>query len=245
MKALPLTIPPARRELAQAVRTLLDATGGSLRGVAGQIHSSRSALHRLASGSFLFPDADTVLKLQRLAEHKAGAEVVAVDDLRSLLQRASGRHEPVSAASSQAAADRPAADALDGTRRGTLAALEGGTGAPPVAPVPPVEGDRRNGQIADLHWPVDELALHLDSGRYEHAIGMLEYAGGEAPAVESAAAIQACRSRGLTEAVDTLLRKVVSRPDGVVLAVVGHLMDSGSHADARALISCSTHAQAA
>ncbi|MFD0405395.1 hypothetical protein, partial [Kitasatospora sp. NPDC127116] len=118
----------------------------------------------------------------------------------------------------------------------------GGTGGRAAAGPPAGEGDRRIERAAGLQWPVDELVLHLDSGRYEHAVGMLDYAGDEAPAAESAAAIQTCRSRGLTEVADALLRKVGSRPDRFVLDVVGHLMDVGSHADARALIGCSAHA---
>ncbi|WP_327074499.1 hypothetical protein OG196_32170 [Kitasatospora purpeofusca] len=242
MKALPPSIPPARRELAQAVRTLLGAAGGSLRSVAGQIHSSRSVLNRLASGKVLFPDADTVLKLHRLAECKANAGVVAVADLERLVQRVSDEYESAAAETGSAAVAGPAADTVASTRGGAPAALAGGTGVTSAAPVPPAGGDRRNGSAADLQWPVDELALHLDSGRYEHAVGMLDYAGDEAPAVESAAAIQACRSWDLAEAADTLLRKVGNRPEGVVLAVVGHLMDAGNLADARALISCSAQA---
>ncbi|MEU8513398.1 hypothetical protein AB0C76_17670 [Kitasatospora sp. NPDC048722] len=241
MKALPPSVSPARRELAQAVRTLLSATGGSLRSVADQIHSSRSALNRLASGKVLFPDADTVIELHRLAEHKDRAGVLALADLKCLVQRVSDEYEAAAAGTSSAEVAGPAADTVASTRGGAPAALAGGTGVTSAAPVPPAEGDRRNGSAAELQWPVEELALHLDSGRYEHAVGMLDYAGDEAPAVESAAAIQRCRSRGLTEAVDTLLRKVGSRPDGFVLAVVGYLMDAGSHADARALISCSAH----
>jgi hypothetical protein len=105
----------------------------------------------------------------------------------------------------------------------------------PTAAGPAADGDRRNGLAVDVLWPVDELALHLDSGRYEHAVGMLDYAGGKAPAVESAAAIQACRGRGLTEATDTLLRMVGSRHEKIVFEVVGHLLDVGDVADARAL----------
>ncbi|MGW7447627.1 hypothetical protein [Kitasatospora sp. NPDC054795] len=239
MKALPSSVPPARRELAGAVRAMLRATGGSLRGVAGQIHSSRSVLNRLALGKVLFPDTDTVLKLHRLAKSKGGVEVMTEDDLRALLQRVSDECESAFATDNiSAAVNRPAAEDVDEMR----GALEGGTGAPFDAPVPLAEGDRRIERAAGLQWPVDELVLHLDSGRYEHAVGMLDYAGDEAPAVESAAAIQTCRSRGLTEVADALLRKVGSRPDRFVLDVVGHLMDVGSHADARALIGCSAHA---
>ncbi|WP_030055261.1 MULTISPECIES: hypothetical protein [Streptomyces] len=237
MKALPASIPPARRELAQAVRTLLGATGGSLRSVAGQIHSSRSVLNRLASGKFLFPDADTVLKLHRLAEYKDRTGVLALADLKRLIQCALDECATAADSDGSAAAARPAEATVAMLRGGATAALAGGTGVPFTAPVPPAEGDRRSGSAADQQWPVDELALHLDSGRYEHAVGMLDYAGDEAPAMESAAAIQACRSRGLTEAADTLLRKVGSRPEKVVLAVVGHLMDADNLADARALIS--------
>lgn len=239
MKALPPSLPPTQRALAQAVRTLLHATGGSLRSVACQIHSSRSVLNRLAAGEFLFPDAETVFKLHRLAEHKARTGVVAIGDLQSLLQRLSAERESAAADNGSAEAAGPAADIVASTRGGAPAPLVDGTGVSSAAPVTRTEGDRRNGSVADLQWPVDELALHLDSGRYEHAVGMLAYAGDEAPAVESAAAIQACRSRGLTEAADALLRKVGSRPKGVVLAVVGHLMDADNLADARALISCS------
>ncbi|MBV2152022.1 hypothetical protein [Kitasatospora sp. SUK 42] len=219
---------------------MLRAIGGTLRSVAGQIHSSRSALYRLASGKVLFPDTDAVLKLHRLAQRRTGVEVVPESDLRALLQRVLDEGEHAAAAdNSIAEADRPALEEATGMGGG---AQEGGTGAPAVAPVPPAEGDRRNERATGLQWPVDELVLHLDSGRYEHVVGMLDYAGDEAPALESAAAIQTCRSRGLAEVVDVLLRKVGGRPDRFVLDVVGHLMDAGGHADARELISRSAQA---
>lgn len=229
MKALSTSLPPARRELAQVVRTLLHGMDESLRSVGRQIHSSRSALNRLASGKFLTPDAETVLELQGLAERKERAGAVTVSYLERLLQCVRDEYE------STAAAAGPAADIVPCTRGGAPAALAAGTGAPSVTPVPAAEGDRRNGSVADPQWPVDELMLHMDSGRYEHAVGMLDYAGDEAPAVESAAAIQACRSRGLTEATDALLRKVGSRPEKVVFAVVVHLIDVGNVTDSRAL----------
>lgn len=228
MKPLPTSLPPARRELAQAVRTLLRETGWSLRDVADQIHSSRSVLCRLASGKFLTPDENTVLKLHQLSERKGRAKTMAMSDLQHLLRRV--RDEPATAAV------RPTADTVARMHGGEPAAPAVGTGAPFIAPVPTAEGDRRNGSAAvEPPWPVDELMLHLANGRYEHAIGMLDYAGDEAPAVESAAAIQACRSRGLTEAAETLLRKVGSRPGNVVLAVIGHLIDANNVTDARAL----------
>jgi hypothetical protein len=228
MKPLPTSLLPARRELAPAVRALLRETGGSLRGVAGQINSSRSVLSRLASGQSLTPDEDIILKLHELAERKGRAKTMAKSELQHLLLRV--RDEPATAAA------RPAADTVARMHVGAPAAPAVGTGAPFVAPVPTAERDRRNGPTAvKPPWPVDELMLHLTNGRYEHAIGMLDYAGDEAPAVESAAAIQACRNRGLTEATETLLRKVGSRPGDVVLEVIGHLIDADHVTDARAL----------
>jgi len=234
MKPLPSSLLPAQREFAQVVRTLLHDTGGSLRSIEKQIHSSRSVLHRLASGQVQHPDLKTVFKLRRLAEHKKPVGTVTEKHLRNLMQRVSDE--------SVCAAAGPARDAVACADDGASAATATGIGTPAVAPVPAADGDRRNGATTDVLWPVDELALHLDSGRYEHAVGMLDYAGGKAPAVEAAAAIQACRGRGLTEATDTLLRKVGSRPEKVVLAVVGHLMDLGNVPDARAVarIRCST-----
>ncbi|MFB6889240.1 hypothetical protein ACFCX4_08000 [Kitasatospora sp. NPDC056327] len=226
------------------MRTLLGATGGSLRSAAGQIHSSRSVLNRLASGKVMHPDTDTVLKLHRLAERRSTAGVVALAELKRLMQRVSEEYETAADGSGPATAVKPAADTADSMRGGAVTALAGGTGAAAAAPVPPAEGDRRRGSAADLHWPVDELLLHLDSGRFEHAVGMLDHAGDEAAAAESAAAIHACRSRGLSEAAEALLRKVGSRPEAVVLTVVGHLLDAGNPADARALISRSAQVRA-
>lgn len=228
MKPLPSSLPPARRELAQAVRTLLRETGGSLRRVAVQIHSSQSVLYRLESGRFVIPDEKVILDLHRLAERKGRGRTMAVSELRHLLRRV--RDE------SAAAAARPAADTVARIHRGEPAAPIAGTGAPCVAPVPTQSGDRRNSSAAvGPQWPVDELIRHLANSRYEHAIGMLDHAGDEAPAVESAAAIQACRNRGLADATETLLRKVRSRPGDVVLAVIRHLMDADDFKDARAL----------
>lgn len=227
MKALPASLPPARRELAQAVRALLHDAGGSLRNVAPQIHSSRSVLHRLAWGKFYIPDADAVVRLHRFAAGKNRGASVALSDLRHLLQRVQ--------VESAAAAEKPAADTVAGTHGGLPAALTAGTGAPFVTPVPAFGGDRRQGLAADQPWPIDELALHMESGRYEHAVGMLDYAGGAAPAVESAAAIQACRARGLTEAADALLQRLRNRPEHDAFAVIRHLIDAGNVADARAL----------
>lgn len=232
-KPLPASLSPARREFAQAVRTLLDDTGASLRSVERQIHCSRSALDRLAWGKVQVPDLQTVLDLRQLAERKNPAGTVTGEELQRLLQRVSDEDKRAAAG--------PAADGVAHADDAAPAAPAAGTGSTDGAPVPAADGDRRNSFAADALWPVDELALHLDSGRYEHAVGMLDYAGGKASAVESAAAIKACRGRGLAEATDALLRKVGSRPEEIVFAVVGHLIDAGDVADARALtqIRCS------
>ncbi|MFB4271210.1 hypothetical protein [Nonomuraea sp. GTA35] len=198
-----------------------------MRSIERQIHRSRSALERLASGKVQNPDPQTIHDLRQLAERKKLAGTVPKEELQRLLQRVSDED--------QRPATGPAADTVAHVNGGTPAAPVAGTGAPSVAPVPAARGDRRNGSAANVLWPVDELKLHLDSGRYEHAVGMLDYAGGKAPAVESAAAIQACRGQGLTEATNTLLRAVGSRPEKFVFAVVGHLIDVGNVTDARAL----------
>ncbi|MEV4391211.1 hypothetical protein [Nonomuraea sp. NPDC049607] len=226
-KPLSTSLSPARRELAQAVRILLHDTGGSLRSVGFQIHRSRSALDRLASGQVQNPDTQMVLALRQLAERKNPAGTVTEEELRRLLQRV--LDEGIFTAAG------PAADIVAHADGGTSAATAARTGALSVAPVPAADGNRRNGSTAEALWPVDELVLHLDHGRYEHAVGMLNYAGGKAPAVEAAAAIQACRARGLTEATDTLLRAVGSRSEGIVLAVVSHLIEFGNIPDAGAL----------
>lgn len=229
MKPLPTSLPPARRELAQTVRALLRETGGSLRGVSRHVHSSRSALSRLASGKFRTLDEETVFRLHQHAERKGRAQIMPMSDLQHLLERVN--------VESATEADMPAACTVGRMHDGEPAASAvGTTGALFVAPVPIAEWDRRNGSAAvEPSWPIDELMLHLANGRYEHAIGMLDYAGDEAPAIESASAIQACRSRGLTEAAETLLRKVGSRPKDVVLTVIGHLIDAGDVTDAQAL----------
>jgi hypothetical protein len=220
-KPLPASLSPARRELAEAVRTLLDDAGGSLRSVANQIHSSRSALGRLAAGQVGYPDKKTVLNLLRLAARKNPAVTMTEEELERLVQQVWDEDPHVA---------RPAGALADG---GTTTA---GPGTPHVAPVLVGGGDRRNCLTAYVRWPIEELAKHVDNARYEHAMGMLDYAGGRAPAKEAADAIQACRDWGLAEAVDTLLRMVGRRPGTQVLAVVGHLMDVGNIADARALL---------
>ncbi|WP_326634658.1 hypothetical protein OIE67_52400 [Nonomuraea fuscirosea] len=168
----------------------------------------------------------TVLGLRKLAECKNPAGTKSEEDLRCLLQRAQDEDEV------QTDAEEPADLPAHAVRRFPPAP---GTGAPHVAPVPAAEGDRRNDLTADVLWPIDEFVGHLDSGRYEHVVAMLDFAGGQAPAIEAAAAIRECSSRGLTEATDTLLRKVASRPGDFVLAVVGHLMDAGNFPEARTL----------
>ncbi|PZG07098.1 hypothetical protein C1J01_41445 [Nonomuraea aridisoli] len=201
--------------------------GGSFRSIACQIHCSRSALNRLASGQVQNPDRKTIHKLRRLAEHKNPAGTITEEELQRLLQRVFDEDTHT--------ATEPAADTVAQANGRAPAAPAAWTGAPFVAPVQGADGDRRNGLRAEPLWPVDELVVHLDSGRYEHAVGMLDYAGGKAPAKESAAAIQACRGRGLTEATDTLLRKVGGRPEEIVFTVIRHLIDAGNAADARAL----------
>ncbi|MFD0405394.1 hypothetical protein ACFVHV_08665, partial [Kitasatospora sp. NPDC127116] len=168
MKALPSSVPPARRELAGAVRAMLRATGGSLRGVAGQIHSSRSVLNRLALGKVLFPDTDTVLKLHRLAKSKGGVEVMTEDDLRALLQRVSDECESAFATDNiSAAVNRPAAEDVDEMR----GALEGGTVAPFDAPVPLAEGDRGRERAPRPAGAGGEKVGDQVTGRKEHARG--------------------------------------------------------------------------
>ncbi|MFG1617996.1 hypothetical protein ACGFI3_35035 [Nonomuraea wenchangensis] len=149
------------------------------------------------------------------------------EELQRLLQRVldEGMHT----------AAEPAVDTVADADGAVPAATAAGTGATAVAPVPAANGDRRNGLMQAVQWPIDELVQHLNHGRYEHAVGMLDYAGGKAPAMEAAAAIQACRSRGLTEATDTLLRAAGSRPEKIVFAVVSHLIDLGNVEDAGTL----------
>lgn len=195
-----------------------------MRSVAPRIQSSRSALSRLLLGQVQSPDMRTVLELRKLAERRNPAGTVSEEDLRRLLQRAQDED--------QADAEEPADLPAHAARRSLSVP---GTGAPHVAPVHAAEGDRRNDSTADALWPIDEFVGHLDNGRYEHIVAMLDYAGGKAPAIEAAAAIRGCSSRGLNEATDTLLRKVASRPGDFVLAVVGHLMDAGNFPEARTL----------
>ncbi|MFD0904580.1 hypothetical protein [Actinomadura sediminis] len=175
----------------------------------------------------MVPDEGTVRKLHLIAASKQPARTMPLGDLERLLQRVSDE--------SDAVVPGPTTGIVAGARGEASAPLALRTGASPGAPVPGAMGDRRNRSMSDPYWPVDELRLHLESGRYEHAIGMLDYAGDEAPAVESAAAIQACRSQGLTEATDALLRKVGRRPEKFILAVVGYLLDAENTTDARAL----------
>ncbi|MFC5182265.1 hypothetical protein [Actinomadura harenae] len=210
-----------------AVLDLKQATGRTYRDIARLIHSSRASLQRLASGKTRFVDRETVLKVHELAEQLSGPQSITKAYLQDLLQRV---HEEA-----LAAAAKPASEAAEDLQGEGPAAPVAGTGIPRGAPVPVPGWDRRNDSELDLGWPVDELAVHLDNDRFEHAMGMLDYAGGEAPAVESAAAIQACRTRGFGEAAETLLRKVRSRPADDVLRVIGHLISVGDYLDAQAL----------
>lgn len=235
LKPLPASLPPARREFTEVVRTLLYDTGGTFRSVADQVLSCRSALHRLAWGQVQNPNRSTVLALRRLAECKKPVGTVTEEDLQRLLQRVLDENKRTVAG--------PAAITAAQTDSEAPAATAAGTGAPSVAPVPTSDGDRRNGVALDAPWPVDELALHLDSGRYEHAVGMLDYAGTKAPAEEAAAAIKACRGRGLTEARETLLRKVGARSERIVFAVVSHLIHVGDVMDAQELARIRSYAQ--
>lgn len=227
MKPLSASLPPARRELAQAVRSWLQNTRLSLRSVRSKVLSSRSALSRLAAGQVRNPNWDVVFKLRRLAEDKNPIGTLSEKELRRLLQRVAEEGQDIAAG--------PAVDTVAHVGGEATAASTAGTGASLVAPVSAIDGDRRNSSMAGALWPVDELMLHLDSGRYEHAVGMLDHAGGKAPAIEAAAAIQACRDQGLTEATNTLLRAVGRRPEKIVFEVLTHLIDIGDVTDAGAL----------
>jgi hypothetical protein len=65
---------------------------------------------------------------------------------------------------------------------------------------------------------------------------MLSFAGSSATAAEASAAIAACRSRELGDAVMTILRYAGRRPQREILGIVGDLLDYSLYEDARRLI---------
>ncbi|MEV4105594.1 hypothetical protein AB0J42_35580 [Nonomuraea sp. NPDC049649] len=228
-KPLPDSLPPARRKFTEMMRTLLSATGGTLRSVAvaDGVLSSSSALQRLASGQVKNPSKELIFALRKHAEDNNAVGLVTEEELLCLLQQVWDESRQIAAGPAVITVTHPDDEAP------AVPAAE--TGARSVAPVPASDGDRRNGLVPGTPWPVDELVLHLDSGRYEHALGMLDYAGTKAPAEEAAAAIKACRSRDLTEAREILLRKVGARSEKIVFEVINHLIHVGDVMDAQEL----------
>ncbi|MEU7138208.1 hypothetical protein ABZ942_02025 [Nocardia sp. NPDC046473] len=106
-----------------------------------------------------------------------------------------------------------------------------------VAPVPSLEGDRRNNLTVDVAWPpAKDLGVYISTGKLERANSLIRHVGTEAAPVEAASAIASCRILGLHDAAEGISSYAETRPDLDVLHILHSLKQQGRHADADALL---------
>ncbi|MEV5731670.1 hypothetical protein [Streptomyces sp. NPDC052292] len=195
-------IPEERKALAQALRGLMKVVGLSLR----QTHEE---LNRRGHGCDTSASALSDLLNARIHRPK-GQVIRALYDLAETAARTSGTAMPVTL------------EELEDLR---LKASE-----PPallcpscqqtVLPVLPGQGDRQHG---NGQWPAALALLDMKQTRSaEDVAGVLRHVGMAGGPAEVAAAVAACRARGLRSEADLILRYAQTGRDGRQLAEIAY-----------------------
>ncbi|MFC7305304.1 hypothetical protein ACFQVC_13855 [Streptomyces monticola] len=112
-----------------------------------------------------------------------------------------------------------------------------------VLPVPLGEGDRQHQESHSeaAFWPaVDDLASHIAAGRYEAVAVILDHAATMADPGETARAMISCRTRGLDEAVEHLLRNASYRDAREIMAIARSLIGAQYPSTAEELLERAT-----
>ncbi|MFF7688002.1 hypothetical protein ACFZB6_17795 [Streptomyces syringium] len=114
-----------------------------------------------------------------------------------------------------------------------------------VAPVPPQLGDRRCHEAAEVGWPgLHEVAVHFDRGRAHDGVSLVQHLVPTMTVQELSVAVAACRSIGLGDAADTMLKAAARRDSRAVLHIVSMLNQERRHTDIDVLLRAAEHASA-
>ncbi|MCX4093960.1 hypothetical protein [Nocardia sp. alder85J] len=249
-------LPPQRRDLAEALRGLIDLTGLSQRAIiealgrrnisGGNAHLSRSVLSDLVNGLRVRAPREAPLRaLYDFVRDTVGAERMTLsweelsklcNELSPLASSPRRRRSAGMCVGPATAADHVSSEA--GPASPGTHSVEATVSVPPgVPPVRSSEGDRRNEEAWDLVWPpAADLRDYISSGNFERANGLIRHISIEAAPAEAAAAVVACRDLGLLDVVDTIIGYVGRRPERDVLRIVWSLNKQDRRADADAVV---------
>ncbi|MBF6302563.1 hypothetical protein IU459_34240 [Nocardia amamiensis] len=255
---LSLDLSDSQKELAQAVRGLIEQIGLSGRAIEEAIaarlrerdrsegYLSKSVLFYLANGRHKRPPREAPLReLHTLALDSCDTEgmVITWDELNSLrlalsLPSTEDEHQPtVLCPTCGAAMTLEEARALEQVSAATKPAEISPVITTDVVPVPHHVGDRHNTGTIDVAWPpAKDLAVYISAGNFERVNGLIRYVGTEAAPDETADAVVSCRKLGLDEATDTIINYAGSRSELDVLQILQSLNQRDQRPDADTLL---------
>ncbi|MER7449644.1 hypothetical protein ABTW96_05080 [Nocardia beijingensis] len=248
----------SQKELAQAVRGLIERTGLSSRAIEDAIaaslrergisegYLSKSVLSKLANGGHKRPPREAPLReLHTLAVDSPNTEGTVIswgklNRLRLALSHLTTEEQP------QLSVPCPTCGTAMAPERGktleqTSAAVKPAETVtavrPDVVPVPHYEGDRHNSGSIDVAWPpAKDLAVYISAGNFERVNGLIRYIGTEAPPDETANAVVSCRELGLDEATEIIIGYAGGRSELDVLQILQLLLQRDQRRDADILL---------
>jgi len=226
-------LPPECARLTKVVRALCQIAGRdepTIRAVADRCRISKSALGALLAGKAKRPNEGLLDRLWKEAEGAAATPAdlpVTRDELRLLCH----------AVAQESLALLPCVHCRSGDREPAFAPVSRRPALDSQLPVPPLSSDRQR-------WTgLEGLISRLKADQLDDAAGVLRHTAITANPPEVAAAIAACETHGLAEAVEAATTYAARRTADDVIWIACELLDSGNTAAARSLLTLMRTAQ--